>query len=141
MSFLTITASEALSKIGRTLKKGLTAPWQYAIVIVASPSLPQLSATNIDMCAPRRETYEMVEYVFQLPVRTIKICSSMSLLSKICIRSIDEVQEAKTLIDLAVRFVSQRHIAVVCVHSVAPVLQVLLHLFAIGAQQGAACYR
>ena len=35
MSFLTITASEALSKIGRTLKKGLTAAWQYAVVIVA----------------------------------------------------------------------------------------------------------
>ena len=34
MSFLTITASEALSKIGRTLKKGLTAAWQYAVVIV-----------------------------------------------------------------------------------------------------------
>ena len=58
----------------------------------------------------------------------------MYLLPKICIRSIDEVQEAKTLIDLAVRFVSQKHIAVVYVHSVAPVLQLLLHLFAIGAQ-------
>ena len=65
----------------------------------------------------------------------------MSLLSKTCIRSIDEAQETKTLIDLAVRFVSQKHIEVVCVHSVAPVLQLLLHLSALGAQQGETCYR